>query len=598
MLGAVVLLALGLGSRLWFLSAFPTIPFSDFRALIFFGLHLRDGGPTAGGWFWKQFNPGLPLLLSVVFSLVPSDAVAAARTATAVTAGLLPLLPFLLWRGVHSFRLRLLAGLLLALWPGQVFFSGVVAQDNWVLAPAIALGALAARSVLAAEGTGYPVISGLLLVAAVAIRQEMLVVLAPLAAVASLGPRPRQRALRNSARLALATALPLLALAQQRHLATGRLALTTEHGGLALLGTVVPGASAAGWIDPQPFVASVEPSLLDDPERLRSEASRLAVREYGRRPAFHAFRIVTQTLHLGAKSDTDNLFWSVTAAEALPASLHGPGLRFAQVVAPLLTSAQSVLQGLFAAAVIVGLRRRSRAILALAAAVLLKVALHAFLSPMSRLVAPATSLELLTIPVALAELPLVSRRERGALAIGALAVPLLLAALVPPLERRLEWKDRDVPRTYRFPLSVAGVRPPVRCDMAVGRLSMLGSERATIAISEADLSASGGRARVTCALPPLEPGDSLVLRLESPVEARGLPGRMVERVEIETAEVLRHDAATEPGGGWLEVPVADFRAAPGRRVTIEILAAKPDPGWSGGRATTASFEFARRADSG
>jgi hypothetical protein len=53
--------------------AFPTIPFSDFRALIDFGARLRDRGLAAPGWGWVQFNPGLPLILSVLLRAFPSD---------------------------------------------------------------------------------------------------------------------------------------------------------------------------------------------------------------------------------------------------------------------------------------------------------------------------------------------------------------------------------------------------------------------------------------------------------------------------------------------------------------------------------------------
>ena len=119
---AALLALIGVGLRLAFARAFPTIPFSDFHALIAFGARLRDDGLTAPGWGWVQFNPGLPLLLSLLLRVFPSNPDVAARTATAVLTGLAGLVPFLLWRPFLSFRSRLLAGLLLALWPGQVFF--------------------------------------------------------------------------------------------------------------------------------------------------------------------------------------------------------------------------------------------------------------------------------------------------------------------------------------------------------------------------------------------------------------------------------------------------------------------------------------------
>ena len=189
-LGLLLLLILGLAPRLAFVSQFPTIPFSDFASLVAFGQHLHDHGIISNGWFWEYLNPGLPLVLCGLFRIFPGDPGSVARLATTLACGLLPILPFLIWRGVLPFWVRLLAGASLAVWPGQVLFSGVVAQDNWVLLPTIALAALAVRCLVTSPATGMrhirgthvprPVIAGLLYVAGVAIRQEMLIVLLPL----------------------------------------------------------------------------------------------------------------------------------------------------------------------------------------------------------------------------------------------------------------------------------------------------------------------------------------------------------------------------------------------------------------------------------
>ena len=101
---ALTLGALGVGCRLAFLSIFPTLPVSDFRGLIRFGLLLRDKGLSGPGWLWTQFNPGLPMLLSVLYRILPNGGQELARDATAIVTGLLGLLPFLLWRGVISAR--------------------------------------------------------------------------------------------------------------------------------------------------------------------------------------------------------------------------------------------------------------------------------------------------------------------------------------------------------------------------------------------------------------------------------------------------------------------------------------------------------------
>jgi predicted membrane-bound mannosyltransferase len=172
---ALTLFVLGLLPRLAMSIRFPTRPISDFARVVDFALALRDRSWFAPGYYWDTLNVGPAIVLSLVFRVFPSDPAATARLATAVWTATLPLLPFLFWRSVLPRWVRGLAGLLLALWPGQVLFAGVVAQDNWALPPTVAAGALVVRALL--RGRGYPVAAGLLFAVAVAMRQEMLVVL-------------------------------------------------------------------------------------------------------------------------------------------------------------------------------------------------------------------------------------------------------------------------------------------------------------------------------------------------------------------------------------------------------------------------------------
>ena len=60
-MAGLFLLALGVGTRLVFATLYPTIPFWDFLQMVHFGVVLRDHGPFAPGWYWGQFNPGLPV---------------------------------------------------------------------------------------------------------------------------------------------------------------------------------------------------------------------------------------------------------------------------------------------------------------------------------------------------------------------------------------------------------------------------------------------------------------------------------------------------------------------------------------------------------
>ncbi len=497
-----------------------------------------------------------------------------------------------MWRGVATLRVRFAAGLLLALWPGQIAFSGVVAQDNWVLLPSVALACLAVRVLLSAETGGHPVAAGLLYAAAVAVRQEMLVVLLPLA-LAAAWPRPRRGLSRNAAVLLLAAGLPLLALAAQRRAATGRFALTTEHTGVTLLGAFVPGASAAGWIDPRPWVASVDPALLEDDARLRAGALRLALSEASRRPRFHLLRIGTETAAMAIKGERENLFWSLLGPGVLPAELQSRASWFARRAGPLLTAELAIIQGLFAAAVVVGILRKNRAILVLAAAVALKVGIHAVVSPMARLLVPATAFELLAIPLAAAELPALGRRACLALMAVGFGLPAALLLAVPPLQARLRRADVDFPRTYRFSLQIEGSPGRVDCAVDAGRLSELDSRHAVIETFSPD-PAPGDRARAVCALPEIPPGGRLVLRFEDAYGPGGRPGRMVQSVAIDGRETLRHDVASESFAGWIEAPAADGPSAAGRRVTFEVQAIEPERGWRWGVAARSAFEFTLR----
>ena len=262
-----------------------------------------------------------------------------------------------------SFRVRLLAGLALALWPGQVFFSGVVAQDNWVLPPTVALACVATRALLAG-GRGRPVRAGLLYALAVAMRQEMLVALLPLLlAGAGLGSSEKRR-WRNAAMCALAAALPLLLLATQRELATGRFALTSKHAGLAVLGSYVPGAPPTPGRTP-PLHRLRRPALLADHHRMRRAGRRPRARRGPAAAAFHAARIATAVLSQVLDGEATNLYWSVLIPGGLPEPLlpRGPALR--RPAKPWLAIELAVLQALFLAALILALAWRNPAILML-----------------------------------------------------------------------------------------------------------------------------------------------------------------------------------------------------------------------------------------
>lgn len=585
----VLLLAAGLLPRLAFVSAFPTVPVSDFHGLLHFALAFQDGTWLRQGGSWELYSPGLPMVLSLILRISPLPPADTARLATAAVCGLLPLLPFALWRGALPLWVRLLAGGALALWPGQVAFSGVVAQDNWVLLPTVALGSLLVRALYL--GRSYPVAAGLLFGLGVAMRQEMLVVLAPLALGAGLGPRPGWR-WRSAAALTAVSVALLLSLAALRHAATGRFALTSEHSGLALLGAYVPGSTADYWADPLPHIAAVAPDLLYDRRKMQEAGFRLAVREALRRPGFHLQRIGSALIKFSLEGEVANFYWSLGAPEILPAALRTSAGTFVRRASPLLRWELGCMLALFLAAAVIGLRHRNAPILLLGLAIALKAGLHGVVVAQGRYFLAVTALEVLAVAAAAWE---VARRREAKPAIAALAVgaagALLLVWLGPRLDAAVRARDLEEQRTYRFPLHEASGAGTLQCRMDHGHLAALTPVSAAIATLAAD-PAPGDRAEMVCEL--AAPASPLLLQVQDPYETGGLPNRMRIEVAVDGGQALRHDLAAEPGSGWLEVPLGTTAGGRRRTVRIAVVAVHPDPGAAWGRAAQIPVRLARQ----
>ncbi|HEX6900107.1 MAG TPA: hypothetical protein VF789_10355 [Thermoanaerobaculia bacterium] len=588
-LALVLLLTAGLLPRLAFVSAFPTVPVSDFHGLLEFALAFRDGAGLRRAGSWDFFNPGLPMVLSAILRISPLPPADTARLATAAACGLLPLLPFAIWRGALPLWVRLLAGGALALWPGQVVFSGVLAQDNWVLLPTVALGSLMVRALVLERS--YPVASALLFGLGVAMRQEMLVALAPLALGAGLGPRRVWR-WRSAAALAAVSLALLLGLAALRHAATGRFALTSEHGGLALLGAYVPGATADYWADPTPHIASAEPAILYDRAKMREAGFRLALQEALRRPGFHLQRIAAALIKFSIEGEGANFYWSLGSPEVLPASLRASADAFVRRAAAPLRWELGCILALSLASVVAGLWLRSAPILLLVLAIALKAGLHAVVVAQGRYFLAVTALEILAITVAAWE---VTRQRKAKTAATALALgvagALLLAWLGPRLEGSVRTRDLEEQRTYRFPLQEASGAGTLRCRMNHGHLAALSPVAAEIETRAVD-PAPGDRAEMVCEIAAPAGAAPLLLQIQDPYETGGLPGRMLLMVTVDGAQALRHDLAAEPGSGWLDVPLGTTGTY--RTVRIAVVAVHPDPGAAWGRAARIPIRLARQ----
>lgn len=591
-----LLFVLGLAPRLLMISVFPTRPQSDFASLIAFALALRDVSLTPEGWFWDFFNPGLPLFLSLLFRVIPAPPDDVARVATAAVCGLLPLLPFAIWRGAVPFGARLAAGLALALWPGQILFSGVVAQDNWVLFPMVALACLAVRSLLA-PGRERPVLAGLAFAAAVAVRQEMLVALFPLLlAAAGIGaPEADRRRWHRLAAALLAAAVPLLLMAAQRNAASGRFALTSEHGGVTLLGAYVPGATANAWVDPTPYIATIEPELLRDLPRLHRESARLALAEALRRPGFHAARIAASTALHAVGGETANLYWSLLAPKALPEDRTALAARVSSAATPLLRFEMGAALALFLASAFLAVRWRHRALLVLALAVLLKAGIHAAVVTQGRYFLAVTALQLLIIPLAVREAARRGQLETALVAAGTAAVSVfVLTAAAGQAMAEIRKQDVVGQRLYRFVLTVPG-GGRLSCRIAEGSLTLINTRDAYFETLNPS-PAAGEKATAECDLVGQGPPRDLVLQVFDAYAPGGAPGRMRQRVVIDGAVALDHDIAETPGEGWLDVPVGSVGEGTRKKILLQAVTGAPDPAGAWGRAANTRFRLARATE--
>lgn len=512
------------------------------------------------------------------------DAGAVARCATAVAGGVVPVLPFLIWRGVLPLWVRTGTAFALALWPGQVLFCGAVAQDNWVLLPAVALASVAVRSVLVHRT--WPLSAAFLYAACVAFRQEMLVAMFPLF-VAAIWPE-RRRVWRPITAVVAA----LLALAAYRYVATGRFALSSDHAGWSILGAYVPGATVNGWRDPSPFIASVEPALLEDRHAMLTHAAGLAVGEALRRPAFHAVRIASSVVSAATRGEAVNLYWTLLAPEVLPERLHARAGTFASFAGPVLDFELATIQALFVASVLIAIRRRNWAVFVLAVAVMLKYAIHAVTVAQGRYFLTATVLEILVIAVALPEIRAV-HGDAIALSIGA-ALSIAAVVIARPLAAAVQSWDVDQQRTYRFVLKTDNGDTALACVVDRGRvLSLNAPVSVTIAPFHRD-PAAGETAVAACDVTGSGSPRPVTLRVLDSYAPGGLPDRIVQSVDIDGVPAYSHDLAAAPGSGWADVWLGAVGQGIKKQVRIEVRAIRPDLGAAWGDAAQTTVQLSRK----
>lgn len=549
---ALILIA-SLVPRLVMVTVFPTIPISDFFAIRVFAESFQHSLVPDGQW--NLMNAGTSFFLSVFFNIFPLDTAVVGRYATAILTGLLPLMPFLIWRNVFSLRVRLAAALLLALWPDQIVFSGVLAQDNWVLLPFVALNCLAVR-VLALKTSAYPIAAAVLYAVSVFIRQEMLIVLLPAALIAAIGSH---RKLRNLA-IGGATALTLLALiAIQRGAATGRYALTTEHGGYGILGSYIPGKTFA-WQDPRPYLAAKMPVALDSTyvSNFGQEYLGFALKEAAQRPVFHLVRRTGSTLHSLMYMFHGLSSWSIGQPGTQPPETKPLADTFRTLALFPATAYDVFVHGLFLVCVAMLIRKSHRASLLIAVpllvTILLKIGIHFVVASQARYFMPVMALEILVIVLALDHFVLRGFSSKVFLRMALVSI-LVAATLVGVTEGARAFvsnSENYVQESYQFHLVPTGSRMRFVCTMNEGRLVAFDRQSARIALLNDDATPAA-RAIVDCQLERANEAGEIILTLSQASAGAVLPERVSRSVYLNGQNIYPNDIAGQAVDGPTEI---------------------------------------------
>jgi hypothetical protein len=578
------LAVLALAPRLAYVTAFPHRQFLDFRSQVEFAEEFNDRAFAAGSGRWANVGPGLALGLSVVLRAVPGPPLDVARDTTAILTGLTALLPFVLWRGALSLRARVTASLLLALWPGHIVFSGVVSQDNWVLPPAIALAALAVRT-LARGDAGHPVVAPILYCVAGAVRPDMFIVLLPLLVPAAGLFRPLREWRPRAVMLFIATmTLGLVVLGGCRWAGSGRFRLTPSHAGIGTLGAYIPGAGVA-WAPTNAYFAAAAPQLVPSDTEMRRAAWGFVWRELRRRPAFHLVRSFANTATSLLSSDTEGLFWSVGFDNALPDAIRPRAERFAAKVQGPIAWSTTLALSLCLGAAFLAVRRRLWPILLIVMAVAVKIAVHAVVAAQGRYFVVVLAFAFLVIALAVEE---AQRRPLGWGAAGAvaLALALVLGLRVAGEKAVAHVISHQEQLTYRFTLRDPGRAARMDCVVRQGLVSLLWASQARAAIRLLDIEpARGDSAVAECDVESLRESAVDVLVSDS-YRPGGFPGRIVQSVTVDGRDALRRDVADEEANTWARIPLGTLRPGERRRVVFRMTAGNVEAGWLWGSVNT------------
>lgn len=578
-LGTLCILSalVGVALRIWLAVSHPVIPFSDFKRIVDFAVDLAAHGLFVQVWHWSLLNAGSSTVLSLPLAILPGDPTAIARAVTVLAMCAVPLIPLFMLRGVIADSARLLTVSLIALQPGLIVFSGVVAQDNWVQVPVTVLACLAVRATI--KGRTSPCVAAILWALSVFMRQEMLLVMAPLALAASWpSGRPSKR-WANVATLLLMMGVLLTLIAGQRYMATGQFRITSEHGSTTVLGAFIPGAGF-GWIPYESYVATIDPKLADDPELLAARSGELVRGEIARRPAFHAQRRLGGLLYSTLGVDGSLTYWSLSE-DAQSVGRRASAAALANWISPWIVAGLILVHALFIAIIPIAWRTRDKALIALVAVIIVKAALHLLFPPQVRFFLVLVPLEAIAIGYAW------SLTHQGGMRMGK---PIAIAGLVamgftgcafvlPKWHAAVMRADPAVAPSWATLRSKYGT---TRCALTAGNLIDMTASSLVIVTKHADPE-WGESAEVVCRMTPTGDQGGLRLEVEDPYAPGGFPDRMRQVVSIDSRIVLRHDIAAAPGSGWWTHDLPRDRVE--FRVKVEAVRPDAGPGWGNAART-------------
>jgi hypothetical protein len=107
-------------------------------------------------------------------------------------------------------------------------------------------------------------------------------------------------------------------------------------------------------------------------------------------------------------------------------------------------------------------------------------------------------------------------------------------------------------RTY---IAASDVEARARIEVGLWHLSRIYPIPEAAVRTLATNPAPGETATAACELQAAGATNSLLLQVRDTYSAGGLPGRMVQRVQVDGVQVYAYDVGDEPWSGWADIPL-------------------------------------------